>query len=181
MMLENGLVKCRKGYVHVYTGNGKGKTTAALGLVLRAVGAGWRVLFVQFLKKGRYSEIKALEGLGGQVTVFQFGSGDFVRGRPDAKDVFRAIEGLEKTEQEMMSGRYDLVVLDEINCALQMGLIPVERVEDLLQKRPQGVEVVLTGRGAPEGILRRADLVTRMEEVKHYFRCGVPAREGIEK
>ncbi len=180
-MSENGSAKREKGYVHVYTGKGKGKTTAALGLVLRAVGAGWRVLLVQFLKKGRYSEIKALESLGDRVTVLQFGSGRFVRGRPDAEDVSRAVEGLEETERAMMSGRYDLVVLDEVNCALRMGLIPVERVEEFLQKRPQHVEVVLTGRGAPERILRFADLVTRMEEVKHYFRSGVQAREGIEK
>ncbi len=168
-------------YIHVYTGDGKGKTTAALGLTLRAVGAGWRVLFCQFLKHGEFSEIKALKKLGEQVTIRQYGSGRFTKGKPSEKEVEMARAGLSETMQDMVDGKYDLIVLDEINVAVHFGLIPLEGVISLLEKRPQDVELVLTGKWAPKEIMARADLVTEARMIKHYFSKGVRAREGIEK
>jgi len=168
-------------YSHVYTGDGKGKTTAALGLVLRAVGAGWRVLFTQFLKHGEFSEIKALKKLGDQVTIRQYGSGRFIKGRPSEKEIEMALAGLSEIMQVMEEGKYDLIVLDEINVAVHFGLIPLEGVIHLLERRPQDVELVLTGKWAPKEIVERADLVTEARMIKHYFSKGVRAREGIEK
>ena len=168
-------------YIHVYTGDGKGKTTAALGLVLRAVGAGWRVLFTQFLKHGEFSEIKALKKFGDQVTVCQYGLGRFIKGRPSEKEIEMARTGLSEIMQVMEEGKYDLIVLDEINVAIHFGLIPLEGIISLLEKRPQNIELVLTGRWAPKEITERADLVTEARMIKHYFSKGVTAREGIEK
>lgn len=168
-------------YIHVYTGNGKGKTTAALGLTLRAVGAGWKVLFAQFLKHGEFSEIRALKKFGEQVTIRQYGSGRFIKGRPSKKDMEMALAGLSEIMQVMKEGKYDLIVLDEINISVHCGLIPLEAVISLLEKRPQDVELILTGRWAPEEITERADLVTEARMIKHYFSKGVRAREGMEK
>jgi cob(I)alamin adenosyltransferase len=168
-------------YIHVYTGDGKGKTTAALGLTLRAVGAGWKVLFAQFLKHGEYSEIKALKRLGDQVTIRQYGSGWFIKGKPSMEEIKTAQAGLGEIIQVMKERKYDLIVLDEINVAVHFGLIPVENVINLLERRPQDVELVFTGRWAPKEITERADLVTEARMIKHYFNKGILAREGIEK
>jgi len=168
-------------YIHVYTGDGKGKTTAALGLALRAVGAGWKVLFAQFLKHGEYSEIKALKRLEDQVAIRQYGSGRFIKGRPSEKEIEAARAGLSEITQVMEEGKYDLIVLDEINVAVHFGLIPVESIINLLKRRPQDVELVFTGRWAPKEITERADLVTEARMIKHYFSKGIRAREGIEK
>ncbi|RKX62773.1 MAG: cob(I)yrinic acid a,c-diamide adenosyltransferase [Thermodesulfobacteriota bacterium] len=168
-------------FVHVYTGKGKGKTTAALGLVLRAVGAGWRVLFAQFLKHGEFSEIKALKKLGNHVTIRQYGSGRFTKGRPSEKEMEMARTGLSEIMQVMEEGKYDMIVLDEINVAVHFGFIPLESIISLLKKRHRDVELVLTGRWAPKEIMERADLVTEARKIKHYFSKGVRAREGIEK
>ena len=174
-------MKYNEAQVHIYTGDGKGKTTAALGLTLRAAGAGMRVLFVQFLKKGEFSEHKALKLLGDRVKVMQFGSGRFVRGRPDQEDIKRAGEGLETTARLLDDGMYDMVVLDEINVAVSMGLIDEETVIQFLDRCPDAVEVVLTGRRASERLMERADLVTECRMVKHYYNRGIKARVGIEK
>jgi len=168
-------------FVHVYTGEGKGKTTAALGLTLRAVGAGWMVLFAQFLKHGEYSEIKALKKFGDQVKICQYGSGRFVKGTPSEEEVALAQRGLNEVIKAMDGRKYDLIILDEINIAMHFGLIPVENVIALLEKRPPDVELVLTGRWAPKKIIEGADLVTEMRMVKHYFSKGVMARIGIER
>ncbi len=168
-------------YIHVYTGDGKGKTTAALGLTLRAVGAGWRVLFAQFLKHGEFSEIKALKRLGDHVTVCQYGSGRFIKGRASEKEIEMARAGLSEIMQAMEEGKYDLIVLDEINVAVHFGLVPLESVISLLERRPQDVELIFTGRWAPKKIMERADLITEARMIKHYFSKGVRAREGIEK
>jgi len=168
-------------YIHVYTGDGKGKTTAALGLTLRSVGAGWRVLFTQFLKHGEFSEIKGLKKLGDQITIRQYGSGRFIKGKPSKKEAEMARAGLSEIMQVMKEGKYDLIVLDEINVAVHFGLIPLEGVISLLEKRPPDVELILTGRWAPKEITERADLVTEARMIKHYFSKGVRAREGIEK
>ncbi len=170
-----------KGYVQVYTGDGKGKTTASLGICVRAIGAGRRVLLVQFLKRGNFSEIKGLGYFGKRVRIKQFGSGRFVRGNPGKEDRELAAAGLRYVKEKMKTGGYDVVILDEINVAMDMGLVSVAQVLDLLSNRPANVELVLTGRYAPEEIVDAADLVTECRMVKHYFSKGVKARRGIEK
>ena len=170
-----------RGCVHIYTGNGKGKTTAALGLCLRAVGAGLRVYLAQFMKSGDYSELKALKRLGHQVTVEQFGTGRFVRGNPSEKDRQAAMQGFEAAKSALASGNYKLVILDESMVALHQGLLSREQIHTWIDMRPAAVELVLTGRNAPPEIIAMVDLVTDMREVKHYYQNGVTARIGIEK
>ena len=170
-----------RGYIHIYTGNGKGKTTAALGLCLRAVGAGLRVYIGQFMKAGHYSEIKALQRFGDQVTVAQYGTGRFVRGRPAEEDRQAARQGYETALAVLKGGDYQVVILDESMVALHQGLLSVAQVDRLIEACADGVELILTGRYAPQDIMDRADLVTEMRELKHYFQNGVPARTGIEK
>jgi cob(I)alamin adenosyltransferase len=170
-----------KGYIQVYTGDGKGKTTAALGLSVRAAGAGLSVYFAQFIKAGEYSEIKALKGFSGRITVAQFGRGRFITGAPAPEDMAAAAEGLEKVRAAMASGEYDVIVLDEANGAVQAGLFPVAALLDIMAAKPDGVELVVTGRNAREEVVARADLVTEMREVKHYYVKGGGARLGIEK
>ena len=169
------------GMVHVYTGNGKGKTTAALGLAIRARGRGLSVLVVQFMKGNvEYGELSSFRDLG--MEIVQFGRPDFVdQHDPDPVDVRMAGEGLEFAAERIRSGKYDMVVLDEINVAAAWKLVPVEAVMAILEERPANLEVVLTGRYAPDEFIEAADLVTEMVEVKHYFRKGVQARDGIER
>ena len=169
------------GYVHVYTGNGKGKTTAALGLCLRAVGAGYRVYIAQFMKAGDYSELRALQRLGDQVTLEQFGSGRFVRGTPSEEDRQKARKGLQSALTALKGGGYQMVILDECLVALNQGLLSMDELQSILDLRPPAVELILTGRHAPSHVTAQADLVTEMQEVKHYFHQGIMARDGIEK
>ena len=168
-----------KGYVQVYTGNGKGKTTAALGISLRAVCAGFQVFFGQFAKGMEYSELQAQKLLPG-FTMRQYGRDAFIHGNPGPEDVEKARAGLSEVKKEMLSGKYDLVVCDELNIALFFRLIPVEDVIDLIDHKPEHTELIITGRYCPEEIIEKADLVTEMREIKHYFTQGVMAREGIE-
>jgi len=170
-----------KGYVHVYTGAGKGKTTAALGLVLRALGAGFRVFIAQFLKSGAYSEVRSLERFGDQVTLRQYGTGRFVNGEPTDEDRAHADRALRDAEQAIRSGEYHLVMLDEANVALHYGLISLDQLLGLIEMKPPSVELVITGRHAVPELIDSADLVTEMREVKHYASTGVKARKGIEK
>ncbi len=172
-----------KGYIQVYTGNGKGKTTAALGLALRAAGRGLRSYIGQFLKGQAYGELAAVRKLAPLITIEQFGRKGFVHvtENPDGEDIQRARKGLEKCRRAMLSGRYAIIILDEINVALHFRLLGLKDVFDFLDHKPAGVEVVLTGRYAPPTLLRRADLVTEMKEKKHYYARGVRARPGIEK
>jgi len=170
-----------KGYVQVYTGDGKGKTTAALGLALRAAGAGFKVYIVQFLKKGDYSEIKALTRFSDLVTVEQFGLGRFVKGAPTAADLEAAAKGLEKIRSIMAANLHQVVVLDEANVAVSCGLFTAEALLGLISQKPDSMELVITGRGAVPEIIERADLVSEVKDIKHYFNKGVPARIGIEK
>ena len=167
-----------KGYVHVYTGDGKGKTTAALGLLLRALGAGLSVHLVQFIKSMGYHELSILRDLG--VPVHQFGRGCFIRGEPEREDRETASQGLLFVRDLMARDRLDLLVLDEINVAIRLGLLATEDVLRVVRSKPVGLEIVCTGRGAPKQLIEAADLVTEMRNVKHYFDTGVPAREGIE-
>ncbi|WP_022852921.1 cob(I)yrinic acid a,c-diamide adenosyltransferase [Thermodesulfatator atlanticus] len=173
--------KTFKGYVQVYTGNGKGKTTAALGLALRALGAGFKVFLGQFLKSGEYNEIKALKKFSPAIEMAQFGRGCFVRGKPSQEDIRLAQEGFLVCQEKISSGEFNLVIMDELNLVLYFGLLPEEEVLDLLRKKPTHVEVVITGRYAPKALIEAADLVTEMREIKHYYAKGVKAREGIER
>lgn len=169
-----------KGYIQVYTGNGKGKTTAALGLSVRSVCAGKNVFFAQFVKGMRYSELDVVKYLPG-MTIKQFGRNCFIYNQPTAKDIEAAEKGLKECETVLSSGTYDLVVLDEINIALYYKLFSLDRVLSMLDGRHEKTEVVLTGRYAPQELIDKADLVTEMREIKHYYNKGVPVREGIEK
>jgi cob(I)alamin adenosyltransferase len=170
-----------RGYVQIYTGKGKGKTTAALGLSLRAAGAGLKVYIGQFLKKGDYSEIKALQRLSDAITIEQFGLGRFVKGKPTREEIHAAHKGLERLKHVMESGDYDIIVVDEGNVAADCGLFDVQRLLDLIAIKPSDTELVITGRGAAPAVMEKADLVTEMVEIKHYYRKGVPARTGVEK
>ena len=173
--------KLSVGKVQVYTGNGKGKTTASLGLVLRAAGAGMQIYFGQFMKKGNTSEIRALRDfLSGAVTVEQYGSGAELSGPDRERDTACARAGYEKAREALTSGKYDLVVLDEILVAEHLGLLAVDDLLRLMDQRPEHTELMPTGRWAAEQVCQQADLVTEMGEVKHYFHAGLPARTGIE-
>lgn len=169
------------GYVQVYTGNGKGKTTAAIGLALRALGAGWRVYFAQFLKAGEYSEHKALAKFSDDLTIKTYGRNVFIKGEPEDEDRRLAQEAVQEIAEIVTSGHYRLVVLDEANVAAHYGLITVDQILDLIQRRAEGVEIVVTGRYAHSRLIDRADLVTEMQEVKHYYDRGIRARVGVEK
>jgi cob(I)alamin adenosyltransferase len=170
-----------RGYVQVYTGNGKGKTTAALGLALRAVGANLKVYIAQFAKSGEYSEINALKQYRESITIQQFGRIGFINGDPDDNDIQAAREGLEKVKEAMCSGKYDVVILDEANIATSYRLLSVDELLAFIEAKPEHIELVITGRDADARIIERADLVTEMKEIKHYYRSGVEARDGIEK
>ncbi len=171
-----------QGLLQVYTGGGKGKTTAALGLALRALGHGLKVYVIQFMKGNiPYGELRAAEPLSPRLIIRQMGRECFVnRKDPDPEDIRLAREGLELAKEVISSGEWDVVVLDELNCALDFGLLPVSEVLEILRGRPPHVEVVLTGRGAPREVIALADLVTDMAEVKHYYQKGVRSRPGID-
>ena len=172
--MENGLVQ-------VYTGDGKGKTTAALGLAMRAVGKGLSVFMVQFLKGRPYGEIESAKLLSPRFKVVQSGQDTFVkRGELSEEDLRLARRGLELAREATSSGEYDIVILDEVNVAVELGVLSVDDVLPLIEDRPEGVELVLTGQDAPEEFLKRADLVTEMKKIKHYYDEGVVMREGIE-
>ncbi len=169
-----------QGFVQVYTGDGKGKTTAALGLALRAAGAGLRVYIGQLIKNADYSELQTLHRLADLITIEQHGRGCMLVTKPDQADIDAARAGLLALTTALHSGTFDLVIADEINVACALGLLVEQDLLDLLAERPEEVELVLTGRGAPASVLERADLVTEMRSVKHYYDQGVPARKGIE-
>ena len=169
-----------RGYLQVYTGNGKGKSTAAFGLALRAAGAGLNVLIAQFVKGMKYSEIKAFERLSDRITVKQFGRGCFIRKAPEELDIQAACEGLEQVRQMMASGHYRVVILDEANIATHFKLFSADDLLKLIDSRPENVELVITGRYADSRVIEKADLVTEMREVRHYHTGGVQARTGIE-
>ena len=171
-----------QGYIHVYTGDGKGKTTAALGLALRAAGAGMRVFFAQFVKGMRYSEITALERLSDVVTVRQYGRSCFIRREPEREDIDAVRAGLAEIRAMFESGGDGcrLFILDEANIATHFGLFSADELLDLMDRKPRDAELVITGRKADPRVLERADLVTEMRDVKHYYAKGVEARAGIE-
>lgn len=172
-----------KGYVQVYTGNGKGKTTCMLGLTLRACGAGKRVYIGQFIKSDKYSEIKAIREYLPQVTVEQYGNGRCLipKGEGTAEDIEAARKGYECALNALERQQFDIVILDEINVAVWLGLLNESDTLALIESRPSETELILTGRYATQAVVDKADLVTEMTEVKHYYKNGVAARLGIEK
>ncbi len=173
--------KLEQGLVQIYTGEGKGKTTAALGLALRALGRNLKVYMLQFLKGEDTGELHAGRLFGDKFVIEQTGLKGFIRrGKIDPADVHQAREALKTAKEIVSRGDYDLVILDEINVALYFELISVHEVVQVLEARAPHVEVVLTGRYAPPELIEMADLVTEMKNIKHYFHSGVPAREGIE-
>jgi len=172
-----------RGYIQVYTGSGKGKTTAALGLALRAAGHGFRTYIGQFLKGQEYGELKALKKCADLVTLEQFGRTGFIHVSkdPDEEDIRKAQKGLKKCLHAMLSQDFQIIILDEVNVAVDFGLISEQDILDFLDQKPAGIEVILTGRFAPDSILEKADLITEMKEIKHYYTSGIKARNGIEK
>ena len=173
--------RLEKGLVQVYTGDGKGKTSAAFGLALRAVGRDLKVCVIQFIKGGfDYGELYAVKRLPNFRLEF-FGRGKFVTNVPPKKDDIKlAKEAFELAREVVNGGKYDVVVLDEINVALHLKLIETEKVVDLIRNKPKHVELILTGRYAPSKVVELADLVTEMKEVKHPFTKGIPPRKGID-
>ena len=169
-----------KGYIQIYTGDGKGKTTAALGLALRAAGAGKKVFFAQFVKGQKYSEVRAIEQFIPSVEIRQYGLGCFIRNDPSQADIDAAQKGLKEVSDIIHSGTYDIVVLDEANIAIHYKLFSAAELLEILKQKPDETEIIITGRRAAPELIRAADLVTEMQEVKHYYTKGVEAREGIE-
>ena len=167
------------GKIQLYTGNGKGKTTAALGLAIRAAGAGLKVFMGQFVKGMHYHELDVLDKLP-NITCKQYGLDCFIVNEPTQKDIDAARQGFIEMSSVVREGNYDLVIFDEINIALYYKLVSLKELMELLRDRPQQMEVVLTGRYAPEKLIEMADLVTEMKEVKHYYKEGLEARKGIE-
>lgn len=189
-------------YVQVYTGNGKGKTTAALGLAIRALGAGFRVLFIQFMKEKHYCEHNLLPAISDRLTLETIGKpyfimkkehqtpelmekyGDscviFAPGHPPADYAALTAKAVERARLAAQSGDYELMVLDELNCALFFELVPWPAVSAILRDRAANTELVITGRNAPRELVEAADLVTEFCEIKHYYTKGVEARQGIE-
>jgi cob(I)alamin adenosyltransferase len=169
------------GLVEIFTGNGKGKTSAALGVVLRALGHGWRAHIVYFMKGGYpYGEQEALSQLP-NVSFARFGQEDFVDPtniKPEERE--QARQALEEARRAVLSGEYDLVVLDEVNIAAAWNLVDVKDVIELIRQKPEKVELILTGRYADERLIELADLVTEMKEIKHPYGKGISARRGIE-
>ncbi|WAC08352.1 MAG: cob(I)yrinic acid a,c-diamide adenosyltransferase [Thermodesulfobacteriota bacterium] len=173
-------MKLNKGYVHIYTGDGKGKTTAAIGLALRAAGAGMKVFIAQFLKGKASSEFIPLAKLSDSITFAHYGRDCLIRKTPTEEDKAFAQQGLAEARQAIMSGNYDLVIMDEASIAVWLKLISVDDLLDLIKNKPSPVELVITGRKADPKLIEAADLVTEMKEIKHYYTQKVPARYGIE-
>jgi cob(I)alamin adenosyltransferase len=179
---ESGKQKLTKGYIQIYTGDGKGKTTAALGQALRAAGCGLRTFFVMLMKDFPYGEIKSLKQLDDWITLERFGNDRFVfrKQKPGEKDKIAAQKALKQAHDAMVSFKYDIVVMDEVCVAIYFGLLKTEEVLFLMEEKPKPVELILTGRYCPSKLIDKAHLVTEMREVKHYYQQGVTARRGIE-
>ena len=170
-----------KGLVIVITGNGKGKTTSAFGQALRAVGQGYKVLIVQFMKGRKYGEFIAAEKYLPRLTIQRFGLDSFVmRDNPAAIDIELAQKGLDAAQKAINSGKYDMVILDEINVALDFKLVALPKVIELIKNKPSGLDLILTGRYAAKEIIKLADTVSEILEVKHHYNAGIKDRAGIE-
>ncbi len=170
-----------QGFLHIYTGNGKGKSTAAFGLALRAAGAGKKILLAQFLKSPDCSEHRAFDLFKDSIEYHCFGTGEFVKmTRRSGQAAGIVKEGIDAVSKMILLKHFDLIILDEIIVALSFGFISIEELLQFISKRPAGSDMVLTGRGAPQCLIDVADVATEMVEVKHYFHKGITARKGIE-
>ena len=174
--------RLKKGYIHTYTGNGKGKTTAALGQALRAAGSGLKTFFVMFMKDFAYGEIQMVKQLSDWIRLERYGNDAFVfrKQSPDNEDKKAAQLALKRARDAMLSTRYDMIILDEVCIAIHFGLLKTEDVLSLLDEKPEPIELILTGRYCPPELIEKADLVTEMQEIKHYYQKGIAARKGIE-
>lgn len=170
----------KHGYLQVYTGNGKGKSTAAFGLALRAAGADMKVYIAQFVKGMHYSELNILPSIR-NIEIKQYGRRCFIREKPEQEDYLLARSGLQECAGILRSGDYDVVILDEACIALYFGLFSFMDLKSVIEGRAAHTELIITGRYAPQELIDMADLVTEMKEIKHYYTRGVQAREGIEK
>jgi cob(I)alamin adenosyltransferase len=172
----------KQGFTQVYTGNGKGKTTAAIGQAVRAAGAGLKSYIIQFMKEYPYSEINTLKKLNEWITIEQKGNDDFVYKKelPSEEEKVKAREALGKAENLMLGRTYNLIILDEILVTIYFKLLTTEEIISVIKKKPEDVELILTGRYCPDEIIKLADLVTEMKEVKHYYTKGILSRKGIE-
>jgi len=167
------------GLIHVYTGRGKGKTTAALGLALRAAGHDFKIAIVHFMKIWDYGEVESLKRLG--IDLFRYGTTELIDPEnPAPVDFEQAKLAMEKAEELVREGAYDIVILDEITIAIDFNLISLQGVLDLIESKPDNLELILTGRTCPEALIERADLVSRIDEIKHPYQEGIQARKGIE-
>jgi cob(I)alamin adenosyltransferase len=174
-------MKLNKGYVHIYTGNGKGKTSAAIGIAVRAAGAGLKTYFAQLMKSYLYSELISLKKIS-EIKTVQFGDDNFVleKRKPNEKELTTARDALAKIEKIMLSGEYDIIVIDEALVSVYFGLITNRDIFDLIDKKPENVELILTGRYADKSIIEKADIVSEIKEVKHYYSKGILSRKGID-
>lgn len=168
------------GFVHVYTGDGKGKTTAAIGLAVRAACSGKKVYIGQFIKGMKYNEVKVQDYMP-NIVIEQYGEDCFIEKDPTDEDIKRARIGLDKIDKILKGNEYDVVILDELTIALFYKLLSVNEIIEVLESRNKNIEVVITGRYAPDELIEYADLVTEMNEVKHYYYKGVLSRDGIDK
>ena len=174
--------KLQQGFVHIYTGNGKGKSTAAIGQAVRAAGLGLKTYIAQFMKEFPYNELNSLKYLSEWITIEQFGGDEFVYKKelPGEEELAKAKKGLQAATEKMLSASYDLVILDEAIVAVYFKLIKTEELIEIINKKPKSVELILTGRYCPKELIELADLVTEMKEIKHYYQRGITSRRGIE-
>jgi len=174
--------KLKQGFVQIYTGNGKGKSTAALGQAVRAAGFGLKTYIAQFMKEYPYNELNSLKQLSEWITIEQFGGDEFVYKKelPGEEELAKAKKGLQTAREKMLSGEYDIIILDEAIVATYFKLIETKDIVEFIKIKPENVELILTGRYCPEELIELADLVTEMKEVKHYYQKGITSRKGIE-
>jgi cob(I)alamin adenosyltransferase len=174
--------KLKQGFIQIYTGNGKGKSTAAIGQAVRAAGFGLKTYIAQFMKEYPYNELNSLKQLSEWILIEQFGGDEFVYKKelPGENELAKAIRGLHTAKEKMLNGEYDLIILDEAIVAIYFKLIETKDIVEFIKEKPENVELILTGRYCPEELIELADLVTEMKEVKHYYQKGITSRRGIE-
>ncbi|MFA3782290.1 cob(I)yrinic acid a,c-diamide adenosyltransferase [Melioribacteraceae bacterium 4301-Me] len=174
--------KLKRGFIQIYTGNGKGKTTAAIGQAVRAAGAGLKSYILQLMKEFPYSELESLKKLSDLITIEQVGNDKFVykKEKPSNAEIEKVKHSLNKVKEKMLSGQYDIIILDEICVSIYFGLVTTKDVLFLIDQKPPNIELILTGRYCPEELIEKADLVTEMTEIKHYYQKGISTRKGIE-
>lgn len=179
--MESTATKSKQGLVMVITGNGKGKTTSAFGQAMRAIGQGYKVCMIQFMKGRKYGEVITIEKRLPELDYYQFGRDSFVnKDNPEQADIDFARQGFEKAKEAVQSGKYNMVILDEINVVVFFNLIPEEELINLIENKPKDVDLVLTGRYATEKVKESADMVSEVTEIKHHYNAGIKSRAGIE-